>query len=62
MSQRSVREFFAARHLDIPIVELDVSTATVALAAQAHGVEAGRISPARPAEITAGERVDVCRA
>jgi prolyl-tRNA editing enzyme YbaK/EbsC (Cys-tRNA(Pro) deacylase) len=44
MSQQSVREFFAARNLDLPIIELEVSTATVALAAQAHGVEAGRIA------------------
>lgn len=44
MSLKSVREFFAARQLDIPIIELDVSTATVALAAEAHGVEPGRIA------------------
>lgn len=44
MSLQSVREFFAARNLDIPIIELDVSTATVALAAEAHGVEPGRIA------------------
>ncbi len=44
MSLQSVREFFAARNLDIPIIELDVSTATVALAAAAHGVEPGRIA------------------
>lgn len=44
MSLQSVREFFAARDLDIPIIELSVSTATVALAAQAHGVEPGRIA------------------
>lgn len=44
MSQQSVRDFFAFRHLDIPIIELEVSTATVALAAEAHGVEAGRIA------------------
>ena len=44
MSLQSVREFFAARGLDIPIIELEVSTATVALAAQAHGVEPGRIA------------------
>lgn len=44
MSLLSVREFFAARQLDIPIIELDVSTATVALAAAAHGVEPGRIA------------------
>ena len=44
MSLQSVRAFFAARGLDIPIIELDVSTATVALAAEAHGVEPGRIA------------------
>ena len=44
MSLESVRAFFAARQLDIPIIELDVSTATVALAAEAHGVEHGRIA------------------
>lgn len=44
MSLQSVREFFAARQLDIPIIELAVSTATVALAAEAHGVEPGRIA------------------
>jgi prolyl-tRNA editing enzyme YbaK/EbsC (Cys-tRNA(Pro) deacylase) len=44
MSLQSVREFFLARNLDIPIIELNVSTATVALAAEAHGVEPGRIA------------------
>lgn len=44
MSLESVRAEFAARGLDIPIIELDVSTATVALAADAHGVEPGRIA------------------
>ena len=44
MSLQSVREFFATRNLDIPIIELETSTATVALAAQAHGVEPGRIA------------------
>jgi len=44
MSQQSVRDFFSSRNLDIPIIELEVSTATVALAAEAHGVEAGRIA------------------
>jgi prolyl-tRNA editing enzyme YbaK/EbsC (Cys-tRNA(Pro) deacylase) len=44
MSLQSVREFFLARNLDIPIIELEVSTATVALAAEAHGVEPGRIA------------------
>ena len=44
MSLESVRQFFAARQLDIPVIELEVSTATVALAAEAHGVEPGRIA------------------
>lgn len=44
MSLQSVRDFFLVRNLDIPIIELDVSTATVALAAAAHGVEPGRIA------------------
>lgn len=44
MSLQSVRAYFAARQLEIPIIELEVSTATVALAAAAHGVEAGRIA------------------
>lgn len=44
MSLLSVREFFQSRQLDVPIIELKTSTATVALAAQAHGVEAGCIA------------------
>ena len=44
MSLESVRAEFAARGLDIAIIELEVSTATVALAADAHGVEPGRIA------------------
>jgi prolyl-tRNA editing enzyme YbaK/EbsC (Cys-tRNA(Pro) deacylase) len=44
MSLQSVREFFQSRALDVPIIELEVSTATVALAAEAHGVEPGRIA------------------
>ena len=44
MSLQSVRAFLADRNLDLPIIELDVSTATVALAAEAHGVEPGRIA------------------
>jgi prolyl-tRNA editing enzyme YbaK/EbsC (Cys-tRNA(Pro) deacylase) len=44
MSLLSVQEFFKAKQLDIPIIELTVSTATVALAAEAHGVEPGRIA------------------
>jgi prolyl-tRNA editing enzyme YbaK/EbsC (Cys-tRNA(Pro) deacylase) len=44
MGLDAVRAFFASRRLDLPIIELDVSTATVALAAQAHGVAPGRIA------------------
>ena len=44
MSLQSVRDFFLARDIQLPIIETDVSTATVALAAQAHGVEPGRIA------------------
>jgi len=44
MSLQSVRAFLAERELNLPIIELDVSTATVALAAEAHGVEPGRIA------------------
>lgn len=44
MTVESVRTFFAARHLAIPIIELETSTATVALAAEAHDVEPGRIA------------------
>ncbi|MHA4871260.1 YbaK/EbsC family protein [Duganella sp. PWIR1] len=44
MSLQSVREFFNARDIQLPIIETDASTATVALAAEAHGVEPGRIA------------------
>jgi len=40
----AVREFFAIRNLELPIIELEANTATVALAAEAHGVEPGRIA------------------
>ena len=44
MSVASVRAFFKAHQIDMPIVELESITSTVALAAQAHGVEPGRIA------------------
>jgi prolyl-tRNA editing enzyme YbaK/EbsC (Cys-tRNA(Pro) deacylase) len=44
MSLDSVRAFFAERAPDIEIVEATTSTATVALAAEAHGVEPARIA------------------
>lgn len=44
MSLESVRAFLAARAPDIAIIELDGSTATVALAAAGHGVEPAQIA------------------
>lgn len=44
MSVQSVRDFFAECQLDIPVIEMQASTATVELAAQAYGVEPGRIA------------------
>src|SRR5712664_1048760 len=44
MSLESVRAFLAIRAPDSVIVELDGSTATVALAAEGHGVEPAQIA------------------
>ena len=44
MSLESVRAFFASHAPDIAIVELDGSTATVALAAAGHGVQPAQIA------------------
>ncbi|HEX4117256.1 MAG TPA: YbaK/EbsC family protein [Rhizomicrobium sp.] len=44
MSLETVREFFARHAPDIEIIELDGSTATVALAAAGHGVAPGQIA------------------
>lgn len=44
MSLASVRQFFLQHAPDIDILELGESTATVALAAQAHGVTPGQIA------------------
>ncbi|WP_188607373.1 YbaK/EbsC family protein [Chelatococcus reniformis] len=44
MSLASVRAFFADHAPDIDIIEMTNSTATVALAAQEHGVEPARIA------------------
>jgi len=54
MSLESVRAFLAAKAPDIEIIELETSTATVALAAEAHGVEPGRI--AKTLTLRVGER------
>lgn len=44
MSLHSVKAFLATHAPDIPVLELEVSTATVTEAARAHGVEPGRIA------------------
>ena len=44
MSLESVRGFFAEKAPDIAIIESPISSATVALAAEAYGVEPGRIA------------------
>jgi prolyl-tRNA editing enzyme YbaK/EbsC (Cys-tRNA(Pro) deacylase) len=44
MSLESVRAFFALKAPDIAVIEMSVSTATVPLAAEAHGVEPSRIA------------------
>ncbi|MFC4625844.1 YbaK/EbsC family protein [Daeguia caeni] len=44
MSLESVKAFFAAKAPEIEVIELPTSTATVALAAEAHGVEPGQIA------------------
>ena len=44
MSLSSVRAFFAANASDIDIIVTEQSSATVALAAEAHGVEPGQIA------------------
>ncbi|WP_108661851.1 YbaK/EbsC family protein [Acuticoccus kandeliae] len=44
MSLDSVRAFFAEEAPDVTIIETEESSATVALAAEAHGVEPGQIA------------------
>jgi prolyl-tRNA editing enzyme YbaK/EbsC (Cys-tRNA(Pro) deacylase) len=44
MSLQSVTQFFSEKAPDIAVIELTVSTATVELAARAHGVEPGQIA------------------
>ena len=55
MSLESVRAFFAEKAPDIAVIESALSSATVALAAEAYGVEPGRI--AKTLSLRAGERV-----
>ncbi|MFT0548882.1 YbaK/EbsC family protein [Allopusillimonas ginsengisoli] len=54
MSLESVQAFFTRHAPDIEIIELDASTATVSLAAQAHGVEPGQI--AKTLSLRVGDR------
>ncbi len=56
MSLESVRAFFAENAPDIAVIESPISSATVALAAEAYGVEPGRIV----AEITGHDVGGVC--
>ena len=55
MSLESVRAFFAANAPDIAVIESQVSSATVVLAAQAYGVEPARI--AKTLSLRIAERV-----
>ena len=55
MSLESVRAFFAEKAPDIVVIESPISSATVALAAEAYGVEPGRI--AKTLSLRVGERV-----
>jgi prolyl-tRNA editing enzyme YbaK/EbsC (Cys-tRNA(Pro) deacylase) len=55
MSLESVRAFFAAKAPDLSPIESEMSSATVALAARAYGVEPSRI--AKTLSLRVGERV-----
>src|SRR5215475_7809548 len=55
MSLESVRAFFAEKAPDISVIEAKTSSATVALAAEAYGVEPERI--AKTLSLRVGERV-----
>src|ERR1700761_6358145 len=55
MSLQSVRAFFAEKAPDISVIESPISSATVTLAAEAYGVEPGRI--AKTLSLRIGERV-----
>jgi prolyl-tRNA editing enzyme YbaK/EbsC (Cys-tRNA(Pro) deacylase) len=55
VSLESVRAFFAEKAPDIAVIESPISSATVALAAEAYGVEPARI--AKTLSLRIGERV-----
>ena len=54
MGVQEVRAYFLDKQMDVQIIELDVSTATVTLAAEAHGVEPGRIAKTLAFQLTDG--------
>jgi prolyl-tRNA editing enzyme YbaK/EbsC (Cys-tRNA(Pro) deacylase) len=54
MSLESVRAFFAEKAPDIHVIEMQSSTATVQLAAEAHGVEPAQI--AKSLLVSAGDK------
>src|SRR6059058_3645210 len=60
MSLQSVRAFFAEKAPDISVMESPISSATVALAAEAYGVEPGMI--AKTLSLRIGERGILIRA
>ena len=57
MSLFSVKTFFQALQLDVSILETEANTATVALAAAAHGVEPGRIAKTLAFKLADGRAV-----
>ncbi len=57
MSLNSVRAFFQVLQLDVPILETEANTATVALAAAAHGVEPGRIAKTLAFKLADGREI-----
>src|SRR5712664_183080 len=57
MSLESVRAFFAEKAPEIAVIESSISSATVALAAEAYGVEPARIAKTLSLRIV--ERADV---
>jgi prolyl-tRNA editing enzyme YbaK/EbsC (Cys-tRNA(Pro) deacylase) len=61
MSLDSVKAFLAERAPDLSVIELTESTATVALAAQAHGVEPGQIAKTLSVRLKDGVALIVMR-
>lgn len=57
LSRQSVIDFFAARGVDMPVIDTEQPTPTVELAAQAHGVEPGRIAKTLAFRLKEGQTV-----